>query len=103
MSDTRAGELNAIRRDGRDRAVIFLHGFTGIRDDTWDCFPGLLGTHLAGWDIFTLGYATTMVPDVVGIWSADPELPILATMFWTESGWFTASFALNPGTGGRTH
>jgi len=84
MSDTRSGELNAIRRDGRDRAVIFLHGFTGTRDDTWDRFPGLLGTHLAGWDIFTLGYATTMLPDVVGIWSADPELPILATMLWTE-------------------
>src|SRR5690349_5109755 len=84
MPETQAGELKAIRQDGCDRAVIFLHGFSGIRDDTWDRFPGLLGTHLSGWDIFTLGYATTMLPDVVGIWSADPDLPILATMFRTE-------------------
>lgn len=78
------GQLNEIRREGRDRAVVFLHGFTGTRDDTWDRFPGLLGAHLQGWDIFTLGYATTLLPDVVGIWSADPDLPILATMFRTE-------------------
>src|SRR5205085_6287837 len=54
------------------------------RDDTWDRFPALLGLQIAGWDIFTLGYATTFLPDVVGIWSADPDLPIVAKMFWTE-------------------
>src|SRR5207244_2009286 len=36
------------------------------------------------WDIFTIGYATTLLPDIVGIWSADPDLPILATMFATQ-------------------
>lgn len=73
--------VTVVRNDGRDRAVVFLHGFTGTRDDTWDRFPALLGTATSEWDIFTLGYATTMLPDVVGIWSADPDLPILAKMF----------------------
>jgi pimeloyl-ACP methyl ester carboxylesterase len=84
MPDERTGRLKEIRHEGRERAVVFLHGFTGVRDDTWDRFPGLLGAHLQGWDIFTLGYATTLQPDVVGIWSADPDLPILATMLRTE-------------------
>ncbi len=86
MADQRTGQLNQIRHEGSDRAVVFLHGFTGSRDDTWERFPGLLGTQLQGWDIFTLGYATTLLPDVVGVWSADPDLPILATMFKTELG-----------------
>ena len=55
-------------------------------DDTWDRFPALLGTSATDWDIFTVGYATTLLPDVVGIWSADPDLPILSTMLSTELG-----------------
>jgi pimeloyl-ACP methyl ester carboxylesterase len=86
MSDERTGRLHEIRREGSRRAIVFLHGFTGTRDDTWDRFPALLSTQLQGWDIFTLGYATTLQPDVVGIWSADPDLPILAAMFRTELG-----------------
>jgi pimeloyl-ACP methyl ester carboxylesterase len=76
--------ITTIRNQQRDRAVIFLHGFTGSRDDTWDRFPGLLGTATGNWDIFTVGYATTLLPDVVGIWSADPDLPILSTMLCTQ-------------------
>jgi len=63
---------------------VFLHGYTGTRDDTWDRFPALLGTSTPDWDIFTVGYATTLLPDVVGIWSADPDLPILSKMVCTE-------------------
>ena len=86
MSDERTGRLNDIRREGRNRAVVFLHGYSGARDDTWDRFPGLLGAQFHEADLFTLGYATTMLPDIVGIWSADPDLPILATMYRTELG-----------------
>ena len=75
--------ITTIRCKKKDRAVVFLHGFTGSRDDTWDRFPGLLGTAIEDWDIFTVGYATTMLPDVVGVWSADPDLPILSTMLCT--------------------
>jgi pimeloyl-ACP methyl ester carboxylesterase len=79
------GNLQAVRDDaGTGNAVIFLHGFGGNRDDTWDRFPGFLGTKLAGWDIYTLGYATTFLPDIVGIWSADPDIPIIATLLRTR-------------------
>ena len=78
--------ITAVRQQNRDRAVVFVQGFTGSRDDTWDRFPALLGTSTTDWDIFTVGYATTLLPDVVGIWSADPDLPILSTMLSTELG-----------------
>jgi len=76
--------VTAIRANHLDQAAVFLHGFTGERDDTWDRFPGLLGSAAPDWDIFTVGYATTLLPDVVGIWSADPDLPILATLLCTQ-------------------
>ena len=62
-----------------------MHGFSGDRDDTWDRLPGLLGTAIADWDIYTLGYATTFLPDLLGVWSADPDIPILATMLTTQA------------------
>jgi pimeloyl-ACP methyl ester carboxylesterase len=67
------GALRELRNEPRiDRAVVFIHGFSGSRDDTWATFPNLLGTEVKDWNIFTLGYATTLLPDVLGIWSADP-------------------------------
>ena len=85
MPEYQQGTLNAIRsRPVYERAVVFLHGFSGDRDDTWDRIPGLLGTVVADWDIYTLGYATTFRPDLLGVWSADPDLPILATMLKTQ-------------------
>src|SRR5581483_2470646 len=78
--------ITVIRNNGGEQAVVFLHGFTGTRDDTWDRFPSLVGSGTADWDIFTIGYATTLLPDVVGIWSADPDLPILADMLRAQLG-----------------
>ena len=86
MPEYQQGTLNAIRsRPDYERAVVFLHGFSGDRDDTWDRLSGLLGTVVADWDIYTLGYATTFRPDFLGVWSADPDLPILATMLKTQA------------------
>ena len=86
MPEYQQGTLNAIRsRPDYERAVVFLHGFSGDRDDTWDRLPGLLGTVVSDWDIYTLGYATTFRPDLLGVWSADPDLPILATMLKTQA------------------
>ena len=63
MTEYQRGTLNAIRtRSNCDRAAVFLHGFSGDRDDTWDRLPGLLGTVVADWDIYTLGYATRSAP-----------------------------------------
>jgi pimeloyl-ACP methyl ester carboxylesterase len=78
--------VTAIRAKGLDRAVVFLHGFTGGRDDTWDRFPLLPGSPTHDWDIFTVGYGTTLLPDVVRIWSADTDLPILATLLRRQLG-----------------
>ena len=87
MSAYQSESLNVIRsRSGCPRAVIFVHGFAGDRDDTWDRLPGLLGTVVSDWDIYTLGYATTFGPDFLGVWTGDPELPILATMLKTQAG-----------------
>ena len=86
MTEYQQGTLNAIRnRPDCQRAVVFLHGFSGDRDDTWDRLPSLLGSVVADWDIYTQGYATTFRPDLLGIWSADPDLPILATMLNTQA------------------
>ena len=87
MAVYQQGTLNPIRSQPNcERAVVFLHGFSGDRDDTWDRLPGLLGTAVADWDIYTLGYATTFRPDILGVWSADPDLPILSTMLTTQAG-----------------
>ena len=86
MTVYQQGTLNPIRSQPNcERAVVFLHGFSGNRDDTWDRLPSLLGTVVADWDIYTLGYATTFRPDILGVWSADPDLPILATMLTTQA------------------
>ena len=86
MTEYQQGTLNTIRsRPDCRRAVVFLHGFSGDRDDTWNRLPGLLGTVVLDWDIYTLGYATTFHPDFLGVWSADPDLPILATMLKTQA------------------
>ncbi len=86
MAQYQPSNLNSIRNSpGCDRAVVFLHGFSGDRDDTWDRLPYQFGTVVPDWDIYTLGYATTLLPDILGVWSADPDLPILATMLATQA------------------
>ena len=86
MTEYQPATLNTIRDlPDYERAVVFLHGFSGNRDDTWDRLPGLFGTVVADWNIYTLGYATTFRPDFLGVWSADPDLPILATMLKTQA------------------
>jgi len=86
MAKYQSDSLNDIRsRSDCNRAVVFLHGFLGDRDDTWDNLPYLFGTADTGWDIYTLGYATTFCPDFVGVWSGDPDLTILSTMLRTQA------------------
>ena len=85
MAKYQPESLNEIRnRSDCARAVVFLHGFSGDRDDTWDTLPFRFGTADGTWDIYTLGYATTLHPDLLGFWSGDPDLPILASLVSTE-------------------
>lgn len=82
-----SGALKSIRDNtGSGNALIFLHGFSGDRDDTWDRFPLIVAAQVSDCDIYLLGYATTFQPDIVGIWSADPDLPILSTLLYTRIG-----------------
>lgn len=85
MAKHQSESLNEIRcRGDCTRAVVFLHGFSGDRDDTWGTLPLRFGTADAAWDIYTLGYATTLMPDMLGFWSGDPDLPVLSTMLITQ-------------------
>jgi pimeloyl-ACP methyl ester carboxylesterase len=80
-------KLSEIRlQASAERAIVFIHGFKGDVDDTWGLFPTLLGTEdsLRDWDILALGYNTSFLPGSRGIWSADPDLPILATQLRTR-------------------
>ena len=86
MTEYQPTRLNSIRcLPDCERAVVFLHGFSGDRDDTWDRLPGLVGTVIADWDIYTLGYSTNLLPDIFGVWSADPDISTLAIRLKTET------------------
>lgn len=68
------------RAKGAEAAVVFVHGFgsTGL---PFGRFPELLAEEpaLDGWDLYAVGYSTGFLPDVRGIWSADPSIALLAT------------------------
>jgi esterase/lipase len=36
----------------KERAIVFIHGFTGRTVDTWGKMPLFLGEKLPDWDIF---------------------------------------------------
>ena len=63
--------------NGNNAAMVFVHGFGGDPRATWENFPELLAAdvELRGWDIFSLGYPTTLLlPDISNLWSAQPEI-----------------------------
>jgi hypothetical protein len=61
-------------------AIAFIHGYSGDPEKTWGKFPKLLKTEkqLNDWDIYSLGYPTSFLPDIVGIWKAQPDLETVA-------------------------
>lgn len=68
------------RNHHSEAALVFLHGFQGHASETWGRFPEFLrdDLRLESWDIFGLGYASSLRVDVPGLWSADPGLKILS-------------------------
>ena len=38
-----------------------------------------------GWDLFSVGYSTNLRIDLAGIWSADPDLDMVATLLRTTT------------------
>ena len=73
------------RRQRHKAAVIMIHGFGGDAAATWGLFPTLLAAEpaLASWDIYSIGYSTSLAFDLAGIWSADPELITLGGLLNT--------------------
>ena len=69
----------------QEAAILFIHGFSGDPRMTWGTFPDFVASdkRIAGWDIFSLGYATSLAPDLVGAWSADAPLISLADLLRT--------------------
>lgn len=77
--------LVPFRQSGGKAAIVFLHGFCGESDKTWGDFPLYLMSNpgLKGWDIYGLGYPTSLRIDIPGIWRADPGLEMVSRQFRT--------------------
>ena len=72
--------LKVVERQGKT-AIIFVHGFGGDAAATWGDFPSLIrdeARSLSDWSIYSLGYSSTLAPDLRGIWAADPGIEKLA-------------------------
>ena len=79
--------LRMIRESpGSKVCVVFVHGFGGDATATWGRFPELLteAPGLDGWDVYSLGYSSSLAPDLRGIWSGDPDIATLATYLRTR-------------------
>jgi pimeloyl-ACP methyl ester carboxylesterase len=66
--------------DGKQTAIVFIHGFSGDRHGTWGSIPEFLrkDARLDGWDMFGFGYQSRKQIDLLGIWSADARLEEIA-------------------------
>ena len=78
LSPPNPAVLTVRHRPHSRAAIVFIHGFAGHTAQTWGRFPEFLerDVHLQNWDIFTLGYPSSIRIDVVGLWEADPELTL---------------------------
>lgn len=70
----------ALRENNREVALILIHGFSGDTSATWGRMPEFLmqARRLDNWDLFGIGYPSTLRVDVPNVWSADPDIHLLA-------------------------
>lgn len=71
-------ELKVVRcQEERSSAIVFIHGFTGTPNTTWDTFVRTLyaDSRLGGWDIYSVGYTSRFAVDVP-VWTSDPKLDV---------------------------
>lgn len=68
------------RAEQQDVALILVHGFSGNTRATWSGFIELILSEptIASWDLFGVGYPSSLRLDVPSVWSADPDLTLLA-------------------------
>ncbi len=78
--------LKAIRTELGEVALVFVHGYSGNLDATWGVFPSYLAAEprLHGWDILSLGYPTSLFPDLRYLWMAKPSIATLAELLITH-------------------
>jgi len=73
-----------VRDSGAKAAIIFLHGFSGRHNQTWNSFlaPVLKDPFFNGWDILSLGY-----PSLKGgwlpFWNTEPSIDTAAKLIST--------------------
>ena len=73
------------RVNGALAAIVLVHGFGGDAAATWGLFPDLLKKEqrLQSWDVFSIGYSTSLAFDLAGVCSADPEIITLGGLIQT--------------------
>lgn len=73
-------KFNAASNAANRVALVFVHGFSGDLRATWGKIPDLLETSksLAGWDFYGFGYSSSKWIDLLGLWSADPDLEVIS-------------------------
>ncbi len=78
--------LIAHKAEGSPAAIVFVHGFAS-RGLPFSRFPEELASEpgLEGWDFYTLSYATGLLPDLRGLWRADPSIDVLSTYLRTQT------------------
>ncbi len=79
--------LLAHKSTGSPAAIVFVHGF-GSSGRPFGRLPEVLARApgLEDWDIYSLSYSTGMLPDLRGLWRADPSIPVLSTYLRTQTG-----------------
>lgn len=68
------------RSNDQDVALILIHGFSGKANTTWGDFSEYLLNEptINSWDIYSVGYASSLRIDLPKLWSADANIDILA-------------------------
>jgi pimeloyl-ACP methyl ester carboxylesterase len=68
------------RNDSQEAAIVLVHGFTGDTRATWAGFVDLLlaDQRIKAWDLFGLGYPSSLRIDVPNVWAADPGIDVLS-------------------------
>jgi pimeloyl-ACP methyl ester carboxylesterase len=76
------------RNRGAQASIVLLHGFGGDPVETWGAFPAILTAEpaLGDWDVYSVGYSTSLSFDIAGVWSADPEIITLGGLLETVTG-----------------
>lgn len=79
--------LTPFRQQGAKAAVLFVHGFSGNPAATFGEFPRFIteDARLNGWDLFSIGYVTKLVPDIVGVWKANAPIDRLAELLYAAT------------------